>query len=142
MNRRLVVVLAVILPVICPAFPQVAQPFPRDRQDSTHIEGLITDRSGNPVELARVVLSAFTSEMGQTSVSDDDGRFAFYGLKEGSYKITRKLDEAQESFNKAIRLNSDNFDALLGLGLVSNDRKQFKEAEEWLLRLASSSNKD
>ncbi|MBI3950561.1 MAG: tetratricopeptide repeat protein [Acidobacteria bacterium] len=58
------------------------------RESSYYIEGRVVDDKGTPVRMARIVLAPFRAEVGQTSFSDDEGRFTFYDLRQGSYKVS------------------------------------------------------
>lgn len=84
-------VLVVLLSTGFLGWAQVATPRPqlgsRSQEEKHSLEALIVDSSGAPVYMARVVLSGFISEVGQTAFSDDDGRAFFYDLRQGTYQI-------------------------------------------------------
>ncbi len=69
------------------AHGQVAQTRPQPFSGNYSLEGKITTRARRVIATARVVLSSMESPSGQTTFSDDDGRFFFYELRPGAYQL-------------------------------------------------------
>ncbi len=84
------ILLAAALGLACSgvcAFGQVAQTRPQSISRNYWLEGKITTRGRQAIATARVVLSSMESPNGQTTFSDDDGRFFFYELRPGAYQL-------------------------------------------------------
>jgi len=61
---------------------------PRSKDASYYIEGRVVDEHGAPVSMAQIVLTVFHTDVGTlTAFSDESGRFSFYNLKQGTYKV-------------------------------------------------------
>lgn len=70
---------------------QVSQPRPdlvNPTTASASLEGRVVDERGKPVSMARIVLTPFRAAIGQTTYTDDDGRFVFYNLRAGNYHVS------------------------------------------------------
>jgi tetratricopeptide (TPR) repeat protein len=83
-RRTLRHVLAFLLLVVAGWFQSRAQ----TRGDNTYyIEGVVVDRSGIPVKHARLILGTYTLTRQGATFSNDDGKFIFERLTEGSYRL-------------------------------------------------------
>lgn len=69
----------------------VAAQIARDQPSGTllpYIDGFVVDEAGQPIRGARAELSPESSPNWQTAVADSGGRFAFYDLPVGRYRVT------------------------------------------------------
>ncbi len=79
---------------ICGSLVGWAQQGSQERPDfgqrefgSVFIQGTVVNQQGAPIYMARISLSTLQSEVGQTAYSTEEGRFSFYDLKPGTYKV-------------------------------------------------------
>ncbi len=101
------ILLATALGVACSGvcvFGQVAQSRPQPFSGNYSLEGRIATKTRQAVAAARVVLSSMESPNGQTTFSDDDGRFFFFELRPGAYQLMVSAS-GFKTLNKDVDLN-------------------------------------
>jgi tetratricopeptide (TPR) repeat protein len=67
---------------------QVSRDQPEPGSMAPYIDGFVVDEAGKPIRGARAELTPLTSQNYQTAFADAGGRFAFYELAEGRYRVT------------------------------------------------------
>jgi Flp pilus assembly protein TadD len=84
------------LTLLVPSFGQVARQVPIPGGEDYYIEGFVLSPQGKEIPAAKVVVSGFGAEVGQTVFTDTDGRFSFHGLSKGTYRVTIQATGYQE----------------------------------------------